>query len=207
MTFRLRHPYVLSLLATTLLVACGRDSTPLPDSSGASAAAPSPARPDSSAAAPALPSPAGLATVSERGIGPVKIGMTLAEARAATGGSLSAPPAADTASCGFATWKGPAVVRMMTAGGHIVRVDVDSGTATTDAGARIGDTEARIAELYVGRVETTPHKYKAGGHYLTIKPAAPADSAYRVIFETNGSRVTTFRAGRLPEVGFVEGCG
>lgn len=204
----MRRHNLLPLLIATALVGCSGESTPLPDSSGATAATLLPARPDSVAALPALPSPAGPFTVSERGIGPLKIGMTLAEARAATGGSVSAPPAADTAPCGFATWKsGPAGVRLMTAGGHIVRVDVDSGAATTDAGARIGDTEARIAALYVGRIETTPHKYRTGGHYLTIKPAAAAASPYRMIFESNGSRVTMFRAGRLPEVGFVEGCG
>jgi hypothetical protein len=85
-------------------------------------------------------------------------------------------------------------------------MDVDNAGTATVAGARIGDTEARIAKLYAGRVETTPHKYTPG-HYLTIKPATTTDSIYRLIFETNGSKVTKYRAGRMPEVGYVEGCG
>lgn len=161
------------------------------------------------AADPSGDSPASDATVqvSERGVGPLHIGMKLSDARTATGDKISAPPAADTAVCGFARWSaGPAGVRLMTAKGRIVRVDVDSGSTTTAEGARIGDTEARINTLYAGRVVTTPSKYTAG-HYLTVKRPPAADSAYRFIFETNGSKVTRYRAGKLPEVGYVEGCG
>jgi hypothetical protein len=81
---------------------------------------------------------------------------------------------------------------------------VRSGTIPTAAGARIGDTEARIKSLYEGRVTTTPHKYVKGGHYLTV---TPADTSYRIVFETNGKKVTSFRSGRVPEVEQVEGCG
>jgi hypothetical protein len=94
----------------------------------------------------------------------------------------------------------------MTAKGRIVRVDVDSGPTATVAGARIGDSEARINTLYAGRVETSPSKYTAG-HYLSVKRPAAADSANRFIFETDGRKVTRYRAGRMPEVGYVEGCG
>ncbi len=133
--------------------------------------------------------------------------MTRAEASAATQGTLAAPPAADTAECGYATWQGgPAGVRFMTARGRIARVDVDRGDVATEAGARIGDSEETIAKLYHGQVQTTPHKYTAG-HYLTVRSATPADSLYRLIFETDGKRVTRYRAGRMPEVAFVEGCG
>jgi hypothetical protein len=201
---------VLCLATTLAFVACGRDSTPRADSSSATTRPePAPATPRTTAIDPSGDSPAsdGTVQVSERGVGPLKIGMALASARAATSGAFSAPPAADTAACGFARWSGgPAGLRMMTAKGRIVRVDVDSGGTTTTAGARIGDTEARIASLYAARVETTPSKYTSG-HYLTIKPATTADGAYRIIFETDGKRVTRYRAGRLPEVGYVEGCG
>jgi hypothetical protein len=30
---------------------------------------------------------------------------------------------------------------------------------------------------------------------------------FRIVFETDGQRVTRFRAGRLPAVQYVEGCG
>lgn len=209
------RPEHVVLASVLFIAACGRDATPNRESTAATARADStvPAKvvvsPPTASADPSGDSPAadGAVQVTEHGVGPLKIGMTLADARSATAGTLSAPPAADTAVCGFARWAGaPAGVRMMTAKGRIVRVDIDSGSATTAAGAHIGDSESRINTLYAGRVETTPSKYTRG-HYLTVKGPVAADSSYRFIFETDGKRVTKYRAGRMPEVGYVEGCG
>ena len=44
-----------------------------------------------------------------------------------------------------------------------------------------------------------------GGRYLTV-PSADGDPTHRVIFETNGTRVTRYRAGVRPAVEYVEGC-
>jgi hypothetical protein len=89
---------------------------------------------------------------------------------------------------------------------EVVRVDVDSGSVETSAGARIGDTEDRIKSLYAGRITVGPHKY-TDGHYLTVVPADKADSAFRLIFETDGNRVTRYRSGKRPQVEYVERCG
>lgn len=37
-------------------------------------------------------------------------------------------------------------------------------------------------------------------------PRDEEDSNYRVIFETDGQKVVRYRAGKLPEVGYIEGC-
>lgn len=90
--------------------------------------------------------------------------------------------------------------------GRIARVDVSGDSQiTTKSGARVGDAEARIKALYPGQIQVTPHKY-TDGHYLTFVPKDRKDSRYRVVFETDGKRVTEFRAGQLPEVEYVEGC-
>jgi hypothetical protein len=87
----------------------------------------------------------------------------------------------------------------------IVRFDVRDSILSTEAGARIGDAEAKVLELYRGRVTVEPHKYTGPeGHYLVV--ATPGDSTLRIVFETNGKTVTTFRAGRRPQVDYVEGC-
>ena len=91
--------------------------------------------------------------------------------------------------------------------GHIVRVDVKEGVVSTAAGARIGDTEARIHTLYGSRVSTELHHYDEAGHYLVVTAANPTDSAFRLVFETDGKRVTSFRGGLRPAVHYVEGCG
>jgi hypothetical protein len=83
--------------------------------------------------------------------------------------------------------------------------DVRAGsTVKTEAGAGVGDSEARIRSLYPG-LEVEPHKY-VEGHYLIVRPPAAVDSNYRIIFETDGKRVTSYRAGRMPEVRWIEGC-
>ena len=88
---------------------------------------------------------------------------------------------------------------------RIARVDVRSGTVTTGEGAKIGDSADRLRDLYPGQVTASPHKYTAG-QYLTIVPPSPADSEFRLVFETENGRVTQYRSGRLPSVEYVEGC-
>jgi hypothetical protein len=59
------------------------------------------------------------------------------------------------------------------------------------------------AHALAAKVE--PHKY-TDGPYLVQPPAAATGSAYRIVFETDGRRVTRYRAGMRPQVEYVEGC-
>jgi hypothetical protein len=94
----------------------------------------------------------------------------------------------------------------MVVDGKIARVDVRAPSPVkTRSGAGIGDTEAQVQALYPP-LEVSAHKYVPDGHYLTFVPDDPADADLRLIFETDGSKVTQFRSGRLPEVAYVEGC-
>lgn len=142
--------------------------------------------------------------VTPRGIGPMQVGM---RARDALGVTVDAAGNALTATCTYVrAGRLPAGVGVMANNGEVARVDVDSGRVATAEGARVGDSEARIRSLYVGRLSMEPHKY-AQGRYLIVTPRAPADSTYRIVFETDGRVVTKYRAGRLPEVQWVERCG
>lgn len=144
-------------------------------------------------------------TAHPRGFGPVRAGMTLAEAERALGASL-VEPGQRIGDCWFVMDKARPDVGYMIIEGRVARVDIKrESTVLTVEGAGIGDTEERIRALYRDRVEVQPHKY-TDGHYLVVRPAAPADSTFRTIFETDGKRVTMYRTGRLPEVGWVEGC-
>ena len=132
--------------------------------------------------------------------------MTVPEASTALGGALVAPANADTAGCHYVQWRGgPPGVRVMVESGRIARVDVDTAGIRTAAGAGIGDTEDAVQRLYRGQVAVTPQKY-ADGHYLTVTPN-PADSSGAIVFETTSGKVTRYRAGRRPQVEYVEGCG
>ena len=142
--------------------------------------------------------------VNMRGLGPIQAGMTLDEANAASGNRLIIP--ATLEECDFVRLgKGPDDPLFMVEQRKIARVDVvRSSIITTEAGAKIGDTEDRIKALYPG-VATQPHKY-TDGHYLVVTPSATADQPYRLIFETDGQKVLRYRSGRMPFVEYVEGC-
>ncbi len=142
-------------------------------------------------------------TVTQTGWGPIRAGMSVAEARAALGGELPEPVNRECTH--VRPPRGPQGMLLMIVGGQVARVEVTDTTVATEAGARVGDTEARINALYPGRVRAEPHKY-VDGHYLIIRRGTGADSIYRLVFETDGQRVTRYRGGRFPEVEWVEGC-
>lgn len=177
------------------------DTAPAADSAASAPTDTAAAAPDT-AASTASTSPETW-QLSEAGIGPVRVGMTVAEAAAALG---AATAQADTQDCAYVGLAGlPAGVSLMTEQGRIVRVDADdSSRVATARGAKVGWTEAQVLAAYPGaRVE--PHKYE-DGHYVIAIPGAPADTTHRIVFETAGGTVTRFRGGQTPQVEYVEGC-
>ncbi|MDZ8258537.1 hypothetical protein [Nostoc sp. ChiQUE01b] len=140
------------------------------------------------------------------GIGRVQVGMTVPEAAKAAGTKLVGDPPNNN--CYYVKPQNePKNLSFMVTKGRISRVDVrQNNQITTLKGAKIGDTEAQIKSLYPGQIQVTPHKYVQNGHYLTFIPKDRSDRNYRLIFETDGKLVTEFRAGKLPEVEYVEGC-
>ena len=144
-------------------------------------------------------------TLSEDGLGQLQIGMTLTEA--VNMGLLNERPDLKPA-CDFvfpAVGAGiPDGVGVMVVEGKVARIDVDTGAVTTEDGAKIGDAEGRIKAIYGDDLQTRPHKY-TDGHYLIVKGDS-ASGGKEIVFETDGKSVTMFRAGRLPEVEWVEGC-
>lgn len=95
----------------------------------------------------------------------------------------------------------------MLANGRVARIDVDSAGIRSDGGIGVGDSAAAVTRAYEGRVTRMPHKYVSGGEYLVVRPVAGSDSTLRIVFESEGGRVTRYRAGRVPEVEWVERCG
>jgi hypothetical protein len=145
--------------------------------------------------------------VGLRGVGPVRYGMTLAEASRALGEAVSTTRDYGSG-CVYVFPKSvPAGVSFIVVSGLVERVDVRSGDVATWSGAHIGSTEAEVKALYLGRIQVTEHAYTGPqGHYLTFVPRDAADSAFRIVFETDGHAVTMYRAGRRPVVEYIEGC-
>ncbi|MGH7628226.1 MAG: lectin [Gemmatimonadales bacterium] len=143
-------------------------------------------------------------TVRRDGVGPLRYGMPVAEARAALGDTLGDPPPTDRC-VSFVPAAVPVGLRLMLENGNLVRVDVDSAGIRTTAGAEVGMSEAEIRARYPSGLEQRPHKYDTAGRYLIYR--APADSSQRVVFEMNEQRVLRYHAGLMPAVEYVEGCG
>lgn len=193
----MRTRLVSAVLAVGLL-ACGRSRPP--DSSGGD-----------SAKSASTSGDIAQWTVRPDSFGRLPLGIPLATANAVLGESL--PTERTFGSC--ANVRSPAMPRgvslmierdSVSAPIRVERINVDSGGVRTAEGASVGDTEARVKQLYGERLRVEPHKYTGPtGHYLIVQTAG--DSVHRIVFETDGQRVVRFRAGRRPAVDYVEGCG
>ena len=144
-------------------------------------------------------------TVDARGVGPVRIGMTLRELGAAVGETLQ-PKYEINETCDYVDPKAlPKGLAIMIVEDSVARVDIDEPGILTTEGAGVGDLESRVLALYGTRAQVQPHKYTGPtGHYVIVE--TPGDTLHRIVFETDGQKVERYRAGRRPAVDFVEGC-
>lgn len=148
-------------------------------------------------------------TVIIRGLGPVRVGMTPEEASIAAGYQLEEQIGLFEGDPCYYLPADPYVpgVSFMVNNGTVARVDVLTGPVTTRSGAGIGMTEDAIRNLFPDQIEQRNHFYIEGGKYLEFVPVDAADANFRVVFETDPDGVVlTYRAGRLPEVRWIEGC-
>lgn len=188
------HRYVAAALLAALLAACSACTRGAGD-----AGAPAHDSPPPDAVPPAA------WVVTGRAAGPLRIGMTVAQASRALGARLvledSAGPGCDVAE----PPGGPADFSVMVIADTLVRFDVMDSRTRTAEGVGVGSSEAAVFAAYPGRVTVEPHKYGGPEEHYLIVPAHP-DTAYAFVFETDGRKVTQWRAGRRVEVAWVEGC-
>jgi hypothetical protein len=146
------------------------------------------------------------AVVDLRGIGAVRVGMSVRQAERVIGQKIkvvSDDRPGNT--CAYASIPNQSGMDFMVIDRKIARIDIRNPKVKTVSGAKVGDSEQRIARLYGSRLKVSPHKYTKG-HYLTVVPQDAIDRNYRLIYETDGKKVITYRVGKLPEVEYVEGC-
>lgn len=199
MSFSFEKRALLLAAVVLPLVACGPSNQP--DKSGTTDSTTTVTPPANPGTTPA----GGANTVSGEGFGPVKFGMKVDEAEKLLGIKLIKEANPESDECLYAT-PGDALkgVNFMLSKDVVVRVDVHEGATATAEGAKIGDTEAHVLELYKGRSEVQPHKYTGPeGHYIVVKGA---DGKVNMVFETDGKVVVQYRAGQDPQVQYVEGC-
>jgi hypothetical protein len=173
--------------------------------SGPASTTPVPAGPTTtlSAVPPELDSPklTDSSTVTTAGIAPLTFGMTVAQAQPAIGTRLlTESGGAPSGECFYVKpERGPAGVFMMVSKSTIERVDIRSGNVKTRSGLGIGTT---LDQLKTALKE----QLQINGNTATFVPTSANDANYRVIFETDGAKVITYRAGKVPEVNNPVGC-
>jgi len=136
------------------------------------------------------------------GVGPVKIGMTLAQVNAALHQKLE-KDTQDEDGCFYVSPNGHGPISFMIAGGRIVRIDVSEPGVPTSEGIQVGDSEARARQVYGARMKITKHAYIDTGHYLTVRSS---DGRHGIRFETDNGKITMFYAGRYDAIQYIEGC-
>jgi len=146
----------------------------------------------------------GMARLTLDGFGPVRIGMTEAEAREAVSDLTIGTDRETDPACYFLNSPGDRSVSFMIERGRVVRIDIDDPHHWTLSGVHIGTTEAEAQAVYRGRLRVQPHKYDRTGHYLIL---TSSDGKSALVLETDGKRVTSMRAGAKPAVEYVERCG
>lgn len=138
--------------------------------------------------------------------GPIRFGTSLADASAALGEQIKMTQGLPGSECAYARPdKLPEGTSLMIVSGAVARVNVDTTGILTAAGFGVGSTEDAVQQAYGRQIVTQPHKY-TDGHYLIHKVPGVRGQAFGIVFETDGKRVTRYRAGRYPEVEWVEGC-
>ena len=181
---------LLASCATLLLLAvCGRAGESAPD---VDATAPT----DTATADPVEGE-----TLTMDGFGAIRIGLTPDALRAA-GLTVERDTLYTEDACYYVRIaEAPDSLFFMVEEGTLARIDVHSRAVTTPDGDRVGDPEADVLARHPDAA-VQPHKY-TDGHYLVV---LSPDSSRALVFETDGTHVTEFRAGRRPAVEYVEGC-
>lgn len=205
----MRQTAVALALLTLALAACDARRTVDAGADAASEAIESmePAT-EPAGAADAIP-PSGDARMD--GYGSLDFGLSPEEARAEwTGNPLEVVgDPGDGSACHHLSPAGqpaPAHLAFMFEDGMFVRYSVESPDLAAPGGGRVGMDEAALGGLYGKRLEAAPHKYVEGGKVL-MSPEDGGALPSRLYFELGpDGRVTSWRVGLDPQVGYVEGC-
>lgn len=190
------------------------EPVPFDESTSAPVEEPEPI-PVSTAEPPELPEPVDLSKpafssadkLSTVGIGSLYFGMSPEEAADAvptlwTGGAEDGNPRCYL----LAPANGPSGMVFTVYNSSIERVDITNPSISTRSGASVGSTEAQLHELFGEQLVVSPYA-DGSGNSIQFVPVDEADLDYRVIWETDGTSVTSMRAGRLPAVQPAEPCG
>ena len=141
-------------------------------------------------------------TITTAGLGPVRIGQTLADAQEAAGVTFNAASTGSESCQYYTPAAGATGASFMVVNGEVVRVDISSGPITTKSGYGIGSTKEAIKAAFGSKIQES-----SAGDSLTFVPVTDGDKLMRVIWELDTSGVvTSLRVGRTSHVTPKIGC-
>ena len=141
-------------------------------------------------------------TITTAGLGPVRIGQTLADAEEAAGVTFNAASTGSESCQYYTPAAGATGASFMVVNGEVVRVDISSGPITTKTGYGIVSTKDAMKAAFGSKIQES-----SAGDYLTFVPVTDGDNLMRVIWELDASGVvTSLRVGRTSHVTPKIGC-
>ena len=137
--------------------------------------------------------------VSFKGVGAVKVGMTLEKLKSSIGFPLvvdddliggesrSAYPSPNPYGINF-------VIDFL---GVLTQISFSKPGFQTISGIQVGDTEKKVRGVYSGKLKVWDHHYIENGHVFSLHSA---DGKYAIVFDTDGERITSYRVGFLGDI-------
>jgi hypothetical protein len=148
-------------------------------------------------------SAADLVALGPDGLGPIKLGMDVAQLARQLAEPLVEPSNPEDRSCWYVESSKHPHVRFMIEDGRLRRIEVESPQIVAFGAIRVGDPEQAVARVFGKRVVKEPHKHGgAEDHYLTV--GLNRHTAIR--FETTSGKIDLFYIGGVKQVQYVEGC-
>lgn len=143
-----------------------------------------------------------------RGLGPVRIGMTVEEASDAAGLALTRSPARGVGDNCYYVNAGLTMngVFFMVVDNQIARIEVERPSpVATRSGVRVGTSVAEVRSTYPNNIEQADEAV-ADGEALAFVPRDDFDSEYRIYFEVVDGAVGRYRLGIKPAIDRITGC-
>lgn len=149
--------------------------------------------------------------LSPAGLGDIHVGMEIDQLERVVRAKL---PYAEYVNhgCGVVSTKEfePYGITFMVESKRLTRINVDFyGTdphpleIKTAEGIGLGSSEQDVTKAYAGRMRIAPNPEDPSWHTISVDDP---DKQHAIIFETNGTKVKSMRAGAYPGVSYPNGC-
>lgn len=146
--------------------------------------------------------------VTLRALGPVRVGMSVAEASEAAGLELRRDLGRSSTDSCYHVNAGPTMrgVSFMVVNDLIRRINIDPPSpVATRSGVGIGTTASNLREVYSDNIQRADSA-AAGGQGWAFVPNDEFDADFRIYFEIEAGSVARYRLGSRPSVDSPSGC-